>query len=115
MPNKQIRRRITGPLTESQKEHFRQATQEVDAQEMAIKARGQARFKRRQSVGLLQLATALRASRLSRGLSATEVADKLQMDAGNYSRLESGQTNPTLATLSRMADAIGVEVVVEIK
>jgi transcriptional regulator with XRE-family HTH domain len=37
------------------------------------------------------------------------------MDAGNYSRLESGQTNPTLQTLSRMAEAIGVKVTVNVQ
>jgi ribosome-binding protein aMBF1 (putative translation factor) len=115
MPVKHIRRRVTGPLNESQKQHFRQATREVEAQAAEIQARGKARLKQQQAVGLPQIITALRVSRLSRGLSAAEVADKLQMNAGNFSRLENGQTNPTLATVTRLADAIGVTVVVQIK
>ncbi|MDZ4688120.1 MAG: helix-turn-helix transcriptional regulator [Planctomycetaceae bacterium] len=115
MPGRKIRRRITGPLTTEQQRHFRQASQEVEAQESPIKARGKALLKQLQAVDLPQIIAALRASRLSRGLSATDVAGRLNMDAGNYSRLESGQTNPTLATLSRMADAIGVKVRIEVK
>jgi ribosome-binding protein aMBF1 (putative translation factor) len=115
MPDKKLRRRITGPLPAVQREHFRQATREVDAQEAAIKARGRARLEALHQGDLPQLVSVLRAVRVSRGLSAADVATRLEMDAGNYSRLESGQTNPTLSTLSRLAEAIGVTVTVEVR
>jgi ribosome-binding protein aMBF1 (putative translation factor) len=117
MPAKKIRRRVTGPLTTEQAEHFRQATRAVEAQAATIKARGQAKLREQAAltVTVSQLAEGLRAARLKKGLSAAEVARRLQMDAGNYSKLEGGQGNPTLSTLSRIAAAIGVKVVVSVQ
>lgn len=42
--------------------------------------------------------------RKAKGLSQETVADRMDMDQGHYSRLEKGGTNPTLATLVRIAD-----------
>lgn len=41
--------------------------------------------------------------RKAKGLSQEEVSERLGMTQGQYSRLESGGTNPTLTTLIRVA------------
>lgn len=94
--------------------HYRQAVKEAESEKDAIVARGKALLQKLKSAQLPEVVQALRAARLKKGLAASEVAERLNMDAGNYSRLESGQTNPTLQTLSRMAEAIGVTVMVSV-
>lgn len=110
-----IRKRITRRPTPEEAARYRQALKEVEADKEAIIARGRELLKKLKSQELQNVAQVLRDARLKKGLSASDVADRLQMDAGNYSRLESGQTNPTLQTLSRMAEAIGVKVTVNVQ
>lgn len=110
-----VRRRITGRPTPEEAAHYRQAVKEVEADKEAILARGRELLRQLKSAELANVVEALRDARLKKGLAAAEVAERLDMDAGNYSRLESGQTNPTLQTLSRMAEAIGVKVTVNVQ
>jgi transcriptional regulator with XRE-family HTH domain len=49
----------------------------------------------------------MRRVRLDRGLSISEVAEAMNVDPAQVSRLESGATNPTMATLRRYAKAVG--------
>jgi ribosome-binding protein aMBF1 (putative translation factor) len=49
----------------------------------------------------------LKAAREAAGISLRDLETKLKVPRGNLSRLESGRTNPTVATLKRYADAIG--------
>jgi transcriptional regulator with XRE-family HTH domain len=49
----------------------------------------------------------IRRVRLERGLSISEVAEAMKVDPAQVSRLESGATNPTMATLRRYAKAVG--------
>jgi ribosome-binding protein aMBF1 (putative translation factor) len=110
-----VRKRITGRPTPEEAAHYRQALKEVEADKDSIIARGKALLQKLKSAELTNVVQALRDARLKKGLAASEVAERLEMDAGNYSRLESGQTNPTLQTLSRMAEAIGVKVTVNVQ
>ncbi len=53
----------------------------------------------------------LRASREAAGLSLSDVAETSGMDKAALSRLETGQSNPTVDTLGRYAQALGKRVV----
>lgn len=44
--------------------------------------------------------------RLERGLSQAQMAEKLGLRQANLSRLESGQANPTVGILGRIAEAL---------
>ena len=58
-----------------------------------------------------ELAGSLIALRIERGLTQQEVALKMNTTQSVISRLESGSANPSLATLKRLADALGARVV----
>ncbi len=49
----------------------------------------------------------IRRVRQERGLSISDVAEAMNVDPAQVSRLESGATNPTMATLRRYAKAVG--------
>ena len=53
------------------------------------------------------LARSLIALRIERGLTQQDVAQKMNTTQSVISRLESGSANPSLATLKRLADALG--------
>ena len=42
----------------------------------------------------------LKAHRQAKGLSTIEMARLMHMDSGNFTRIESGKTNPTIITIS---------------
>ncbi|MDX1965665.1 MAG: helix-turn-helix transcriptional regulator [Planctomycetaceae bacterium] len=106
-----LRRRIVGKLSAAQAERMRQSTAEAEAEIPRTRAASRARQREVYRVeGLENLVSGLRQVRLVRGLQANTVAEAMEMDTGNYARLESGQTNPTLETLLRLAKAVGVEV-----
>jgi DNA-binding phage protein len=50
----------------------------------------------------------LRDYRESQGITLVEIAERSGIDAPALSRLETGRTNPTFATLSRYARALGL-------
>jgi DNA-binding phage protein len=55
--------------------------------------------------------TSARSAREARGLSVSEVADRMGVDHSAVSRLESGkQANPTVNTVMRYVEAIGLRV-----
>ena len=57
----------------------------------------------------------LKVARLREGLSLAEIAEKTGIDRGNLCRLENNVENVELNTLARLADALGYDVVVDIK
>jgi transcriptional regulator with XRE-family HTH domain len=57
----------------------------------------------------------LRAARESAGVSLRELEERTGISRGNLSRLETGESNPTVATLRRYAAAIGKTVSITIK
>ena len=59
--------------------------------------------------------TALKEARESRGLSLQDVSDRSGITRPSLSLLENGKGNPTLTTLRRVAEAIGVEILVTVK
>jgi ribosome-binding protein aMBF1 (putative translation factor) len=58
---------------------------------------------------------ALRALREQQGMSITDLAERTGMDRAMISRLENGQIdNPTIATMTRYAKALGKKVLVSL-
>ncbi|MBN9039383.1 MAG: helix-turn-helix transcriptional regulator [Rhizobiales bacterium] len=56
-----------------------------------------------------RLARNLQRMRRERGLSQEALADRAQMHQTYLSGLESGKRNPSLAVLSRLADALEID------
>lgn len=48
--------------------------------------------------------------RLAKGISQGDIARALKVGRGFVSNIENGKTNPTLATIAKLARAIGVSV-----
>jgi len=53
--------------------------------------------------------------RIDRGLTQTELAERVGTKQGSISRLETGATGPDLAFLRRVVNALGGELVVTIR
>jgi ribosome-binding protein aMBF1 (putative translation factor) len=113
---RKLRKRVVGMLAPEQAAHFRKSRAEAEAE--IPKTRTKSRRladSTQQTVPLHEVIKAIRAQRLRSNLPANTVAEKMQMDTGNFARLESGQGNPTIETVSRLADAVGVELRVSVK
>ena len=52
----------------------------------------------------------LKRLRLAKNMSQTDLGDKLGLDKGYISTLESGKKNTTLTTIAKLAGALGVTV-----
>ena len=52
----------------------------------------------------------LKRIRTAKGISQGEIGRRLGVDKGFVSNIEHGKTNPTLATIAKLAKAIGVSV-----
>jgi transcriptional regulator with XRE-family HTH domain len=52
----------------------------------------------------------LKVWRVRRDLTQTEIATRLQISQGYWSRLELGKKNPSLKTLERLAAELGISV-----
>jgi len=52
----------------------------------------------------------LKEFRLKKAISQGDIADTLGVSRGYISNIENGKTNPTLATISKLAEAVGVSV-----
>ncbi|MDO8591199.1 MAG: helix-turn-helix transcriptional regulator [bacterium] len=52
----------------------------------------------------------LKRIRTAKGISQGEIGRILGVDKGFVSNIENGKTNPTLATIAKLAKAIGVSV-----
>jgi len=55
-----------------------------------------------------KLGNNLKRIRTEKNISQGDIARELGVSRGFVSNLENGKTNPTLATISRVADALGV-------
>lgn len=52
----------------------------------------------------------LKRIRTSKGISQGDIARSLEVSRGFVSTIESGKTNPTLATIAKLAKAVSVSV-----
>src|SRR5205807_3885353 len=73
-----------------------------------VRQRPAGAINRRSFTAILSLLARFKAVRESQGLTLTEVAGRMGIDAPALSRLESGKVlNPALATLHKWAEALG--------
>ncbi|MCH4831170.1 helix-turn-helix transcriptional regulator [Flavobacterium columnare] len=59
---------------------------------------------------MILLGDRIKKIREEKGLSQKEVASKVDIDRGQYSRIETNKVEPTLTTLEKIAIAFGVEI-----
>jgi transcriptional regulator with XRE-family HTH domain len=57
---------------------------------------------------MVQVADRIKKYRTVKGLSQKEIALELGINQAQYSRIESGKVEPTLSSLGKIADALGV-------
>jgi transcriptional regulator with XRE-family HTH domain len=62
------------------------------------------------NVNQMDLHNKIKFFRLSKNLTQAYLADELQIDVANYSRLERGETSITIDRLQKIADLLGVHV-----
>lgn len=110
-------RRIKGtfPLTEEQRRKVEQVQQSVPDASDIRQAQDVARLHDAVKAKLADVMQLLKAARERDGVSLRELEERTGMSRGSLSRLESGQGNPTIATLQRIAEAIGREVLITVK
>jgi len=97
---------VSGRLPEEKRaEHDREIAQVEEELRDRIKAANPSR------VAMMKLKLA----RLREGLSLGEIAEKAGIDRGNLSKLENNIDNVELNTLMRLADALGYDVVVDLR
>lgn len=56
----------------------------------------------------IKLSLNLKRIRTKKGISQGDIARELKVSRGFVSTIENGKTNPTLATISKLAKALGV-------
>ncbi len=66
--------------------------------------------KNRQSAALLALGTAIRKTRLAKGVSQEELAFLAEVDRSYLGRVERGDNNVAILTLAKIAKALGISV-----
>ncbi|MGF1617945.1 MAG: helix-turn-helix domain-containing protein [Acidimicrobiia bacterium] len=80
--------------------------------------RGDTEARRRgyqQSKHAFELGARVRAERERLGLTQTELAERMETTQPTIARLEAGGVTPSLDTLRRAANALGLELVVEFR
>lgn len=58
----------------------------------------------------IKLGENLKKIRIMKGITQTEIAKKLDVNRSFVSNIENGKTNPTLSTITNLAEALGVTV-----
>jgi len=57
---------------------------------------------------MVNFSTRIKKYRTAKGVSQKEIALEVGIDQAQYSRIESGKVEPTLSSLGKIADALGV-------
>lgn len=95
------------PLTAEEAATYRNVRQQVAAELPELVARHHERIAALDKID--DLLKQLKAAREQKGLTLAEVSERTGMDRSALSKLESGQRpNPTVETLVRYADAVGM-------
>lgn len=58
----------------------------------------------------MDLGNCIKKIREAKGLSQKEVASSAKIDTSNYSKIESGKTDPAFSSVLKIAKALGVEI-----
>jgi transcriptional regulator with XRE-family HTH domain len=105
-------------LTPEEKQRWRQAREEAEAEKEEIVAKGR-RIKAARNRGRVTLRDALKilkVERESQGLSLSDIEHRTGIGRSALSRLENeAEPNPTVITLSRYAEALGKKLVVSLE
>lgn len=110
---KKVRKRIRRRLTATEVKRHRRIMEDVDREKASIVSRGRSILAAHDR--LQRALQALKAKRQERRLSLTDVQRLSGIDRARLSRLESDpQANPTIETLDRIAQALGVELRISI-
>ena len=104
-------------LTDAERARVKEARQLVQQDEAEI--RGMAKkYKQEYDAAQATLQEALqllKAERLRQGLSLADIQDRVGIERPNLSRLENdAEANPTVATLTRYAEALGKKLVISL-
>jgi len=115
---KQRATRIYCDLTPEEQQRWNRANAEVESDKEDILAKGR-RIKaarNRVNVAVREAMKALKLERQAQGLSLSDVEKRTGIGRAALSRLENEtELNPTVVTLTRYAEALGKEVVVNFK
>lgn len=105
---------VRAPLTPEYRRRLRDGRAWVEEHKAELSRR--ALDRKAELLVLERVVAALRHARHERGLSLATVAKRSGIDRSQLSRLENDpHPNPTLATLTRLARAIGVELTIDIR
>ena len=100
-------------LTPAEAEKYRRVRQQIEFEKPEIIRRVNA--ERAAETELLRIFGVLKEIRNEKGLSLADLTEATGIDRASISKLESGQrANPTLATVSKYAAALGKKVVVSV-
>lgn len=117
-PTKNTVRVVRRKLTAAEQSRLEKARAEVEADKENILARGReyrAESIRKQEAAavLSDVMSALKAERTRQGLSLADITERTGIGRGAISTLESAaEPNPTISTVNRIAEALGVSVAV---
>ena len=101
------------PMTPEETAKYRKIREQVDSEVPELIARHHERVAALDKVD--ELLKQLRAAREQQGLTLADVSERTGMDRSALSKLESGnRPNPTVETLVRYADAIGMRLEVSL-
>lgn len=110
-------KRVSRPLSAADREKYRRLREQLDSEKDEILAAAR-KHKRRHEESLAELRSAfrlLKAARQKQGLSLADIRDRSGIGRAALSRLENEiDPNPTVATLSRYAQAVGKRIVVSL-
>jgi AraC-like DNA-binding protein len=114
MPRREARH-IQGELTDAQRARVAEARQLIQGEAAEIRHKAK-QYKQEHDAAQATLSEAprlLKAERVRQGLSLSDIQQRTGMDPPNLSRLENDAgVNPTVATLTRYAEAMGKKLLV---
>jgi hypothetical protein len=116
MPKRQARR-STRRLTASELRRMDEIRKKIEEEKPELIAKGRA-IKKARDEAIAQLREAfglLRSERKAQGVSLAELKNRTGIGRSALSRLENDpETNPTITTLTRVADALGKQIVIQL-
>jgi len=110
---RRISKRIEGRLTDTQKQRHRAIREQVEKDRPGLTR--EALAKKSELVALRDAMMMLKREREARGLSLGDVSERSGIDRSRLSKLETDpRANPTISTLTRVAEAIGVTLTIQV-
>lgn len=107
--------RIYQSTSDEEKARYAQIRERIQSELPQIKERGREKLAEAilHGVEIQHITSLLKAERLKQGLSLSDLNKRTQIDRATLSKLENNKdTNPTISTIVRYAEAVGKKVVV---